>query len=249
MSTVTHANQLTLDKELRHSYRLLLHAIAHLLLILEAHEDIALLELDEQRAQYLLDIGALAVRVPYDAHTGRVEHYLAHILLLVVLRRRRRNEDQISCESVASFAFPLSLALSVATLSSETIRYRYCRQKIQLHTHAHTLGQSAQHNWLLIATAIRTSEIFVKKPSQVKIARAVRFIDAINSPMRIERTRERNHTVHSGAKAVKCTYVHREWAKCVCVESRESENFHVGGAKGEMKSSIINLIIISSYFI
>lgn len=68
----TYANQLTLDKELRHSYRLLLHTIAHLLLILQAHEDVSLLELDQQRAENLLDISALAVRVPYDAHTGRV---------------------------------------------------------------------------------------------------------------------------------------------------------------------------------
>lgn len=119
MFTVTHANQLTLDKELRHSYRLLLHAIAHLLLILEAHEDIALLELDEQCAQYLLDIGALAVRVPYDAHTGRVEHYLAHILLLVVLRRRRRSEIKLVASLLHhSLSLSLSLALSVATLSS-----------------------------------------------------------------------------------------------------------------------------------
>lgn len=77
-----------------------------------------------------------------------------------------------------------------------------------IHTLTDRLAQRERerdhHDCLLIATAIRTSEIFVKKPSQVMIARAVRFIDAINNPMRIERTYARTN------KATQCTVEQRQ---------------------------------------
>lgn len=75
--------------QLRNENVIGLHPVADLLLVLDAHEDVALLELDEQRAQDLLHVGALGVRVPHDAHAGRVQHHLAGVLFLVALRTER----------------------------------------------------------------------------------------------------------------------------------------------------------------
>lgn len=81
----TYPHMVAVDVQLRYQYVVRLHALAHLLLVVDAHEDVALLELDEQRAQDLLDVGALGVRLPHDAHAGGVQDDLAGVLLLVVL--------------------------------------------------------------------------------------------------------------------------------------------------------------------
>lgn len=81
----TYPHMVTVHVQLRYQHVLRLHAIAHLLLVVDAHEHVALLELHQQRAQDLLDVGALGVRLAHDAHAGGVQHHLAGILFLVVL--------------------------------------------------------------------------------------------------------------------------------------------------------------------
>lgn len=76
---------LALDKELGHTDGLVVHPLPHLLLILQAHKDIPFLELDQQGAQDLLDVGTLGVGLPNNAHAGGVQDHLAHVLFHVVL--------------------------------------------------------------------------------------------------------------------------------------------------------------------
>lgn len=89
---------LPLDEHLRHLNGLALHPVLDLLLVVAAHEHIPLLEFHQQRPQDLLDVCALGVRFPHNAHTGRVDHHLAGVLFLVVLleeEKKRRKEIRL----------------------------------------------------------------------------------------------------------------------------------------------------------
>ena len=55
-------------------------------LILARHEDVSLLDADEQRAQDLPHLHAPRVRLADDAESRRVDHHLAHVDLSVVLQ-------------------------------------------------------------------------------------------------------------------------------------------------------------------
>jgi len=79
---------LALHVELRHPHLAAPHPLAHLRLVLDAHEHVPLLELDQQGAQDLLHVGALRVGLADDAHAGGVQHHLPEVFLLEVLWAR-----------------------------------------------------------------------------------------------------------------------------------------------------------------
>lgn len=85
---------LALDVQLWHPHLTALHPLAHLRLVLHAHEDVPLLKLDQQGAQDLLDVGTLRVGFPDDAHAGGVQHHLAQVFLLEVLRGGRNGSGK-----------------------------------------------------------------------------------------------------------------------------------------------------------
>jgi len=87
--SVFYPNVLALDEELWHPDGLVVHPLPHLLLVLHAHEDIPLLELNKQGAQDLLDVGALGIRFPDDSHAGGVQNHLPQVLFHVVLQLNR----------------------------------------------------------------------------------------------------------------------------------------------------------------
>lgn len=91
----THPDVMAVDVQLRNQNVIRLHPVADLLLIVDAHEHVTLLEFHEQRAQDLFDVGAFGVRLPDDAHAGRVEHHFAGVLLLVALRKTKDEESYI----------------------------------------------------------------------------------------------------------------------------------------------------------
>lgn len=72
--------------QLRNENVIGLHPVTDLLLALDAHENVTLLEFHEQRSQDLFDIGAFGVGLSDDAHAGRVEHHFAGVLFLVALQ-------------------------------------------------------------------------------------------------------------------------------------------------------------------
>lgn len=79
----THPHVLTVHEHLRHQDVIATHAFPYFRLIFAAHEHIPLLVLHQERPQDLLDFHAGLVRVPEDAHCGRVHHHLPGIPVIL----------------------------------------------------------------------------------------------------------------------------------------------------------------------
>lgn len=82
----THPNVLAIDKKLWHLYGCTSDPVSELGLRLRGHVHVPFLVLDHVCPEYLLNQYATVVRLPYNAHRGRVNDNFSRILCLVVLK-------------------------------------------------------------------------------------------------------------------------------------------------------------------
>jgi hypothetical protein len=85
-------NVVSVDEELRHDHVAGLHPLPDLLLRVPAHEDVALLELDQQRPQDLFDLDAPKVGRAHHPHRRCVHHQLALLLLFEILQTKIKHD-------------------------------------------------------------------------------------------------------------------------------------------------------------
>ena len=86
MNCVTHAKELSLDKDLRNDDAVAIHPLLEFLLHLTVHGDVALLVTDEQRAQNALHLQTALVCLPHHAHRRCVHDHFAVLSLRITLQ-------------------------------------------------------------------------------------------------------------------------------------------------------------------
>jgi hypothetical protein len=91
---VTHAKELSLDKDLRDDDAIAIHPLLEFLLHLSVHGDVALLVIDEQRAQNALHLQTALECLPHHAHRRRVHHHFAVLPFRVTLQTNKERKKE-----------------------------------------------------------------------------------------------------------------------------------------------------------
>ncbi len=92
INNVTHAKELSLDKDLRDDDAVAIHPLLELLLHLSVHGNVSLLVIDEQRAQNALHLQTALECLPHHAHRRRVHHHFAVLPFRITLQKINKYE-------------------------------------------------------------------------------------------------------------------------------------------------------------